>query len=279
MDKNSDLNLFSDKSFYSSIKQLKDQQKQFEAQERFTEAEEIESKIQKLKEKQKKKEIYNLKSRQRSERQSIDSIFKKELKNFNHKWDESLKNCLKKFESQQEELLRKQSELYNSEKESLEKNAPSYFKPSGQLLNIIKCKEKAVVSKKYKDAQKLADEIEVAIEYEKKAFLEQRQAKIDKQLMIFQKKLDKEVEVLQKKQEVEILELKKLKDLERENMEKKVENICRELENAQNIQVNIAKGLHTTAAGRQSPQRPISSSRSEFSTPQKFLTHKKSMRS
>ena len=278
MDSHIQREAYSESSFELNLQHLKDLQKAYEAQEKYSEAEKIEEKIQKLKEKQRKKEVSKLKCKQRSERHSIDSIYRTELKQFNTKWEVSLKTCIDKFKVQEDELLNKHEFLYSTEKESLEKNAPCFFKPSGQLLNVIKGREKAVMAKKYKDAQILTDEIDKVLEYEKEHFNEKRQLKINKQLAILQKKLDKEVEVLRSKQETEFRELKKIRDFERENMEKKIENLCRGLENAQNIEVNIAKGLHTTNAGRRSPQRPSSSYRSELSTPLKLVTHKKSLK-
>lgn len=277
METSSDQGEVTEESFNSSLQHLKDLQREYEMQEKYAEAERIENQIQKLKEKKRKKDIMKLKNRQRSERHSIDSIYKSESKNFNNRWENVLNSNLERFKDQEDELSKKHKKMYEEEKETLEKNAPCFFKPSAQLLNIIKCKEKAVTSKKYREAQKLANEIESALEIEKKMYIENRQAKIDKQLSIFQKKLDKELEVLRLKQEAELREINKQRCYERENMERKVENICRELENAQNIQINIAKGLHTTNAGRQSPHRSGSSFRSDHSTPSKFLVHKKSM--
>jgi hypothetical protein len=274
-----DVDNFSDDSFTNSILVLKDQQKEYELQEKFAEAEKTQLKIDKLKERKKKTEIKRLRSVQKSERQSINSIFKSEIKLFTLKWDKKIKNSLETFKKQEEDLEKKHKKQYNTEKSLIEKNAPCYFKPSAQLLNLIKCKEKAVLAKKYNEAQKIAKEIEEALEYEKINYVSQRQAKINNQLSLFQKKIDKEIEVLKLKHDTEIRELYKQKDLERENMEKKVENISRELENAQNIQVNIAKGLHTTYAGRRTPQKASLSLRSEYSTPQKLSTHKKSFRS
>lgn len=265
-----------DESFLTSLKRLKSKQRDFENSQNYEEAGKVELEIQKLKQTHKTKTVQKLKNVQRQERRSIDLIFKQELKTFEEDWDDRINNCNEKFRIQKEELNKRQIKIFETEKKNLENNTPCIFKPSAQLLNLIACKEKAVMAKKYKEAQLMAKEIEEGLEYEKTNYIEQRNMKINKQLLILRQKMEKEANVLHIRQETELNEVKKIRDLDRLNMEKKVENICRELENAQNIQVNIAKGLHTTTAGRQSPQRPNSSFRSEYSTPQKLLSRKRS---
>ena len=276
MDRSSERNTNSEESFEASILHCKELQKVYEAKEQYDEAEKLELRIQELREKRRKKEVSKLRRDQRSERKSINSIYKNELKQFKNRWEVSIRNCIDNFQTQEEELKRRHKQLYEIEKDYLEKNSPSIFKPSAQLLNLIKCKEKAVISKKYREAQNLASVIGKSTEYEEKDFTEQRDLKIKKQLSIFQKKLNKEIEVIRFKHEVELRELNKLRDLGKDSMEKKVENINRELENAQNIQIHMVKGLHSNNTGCRSPQRPSSSFRSEHPTPIKLIAHKKS---
>lgn len=274
MDSSLEKELSSERELKSSITYYKELQKEYEKEEKYAEAEKIQIKIEKIKEKHLKKEIVRLRSQQRSERQSIGSIFKSEIKEFDQKWDLLIKNCGERYRSHEEELKKEQKKKIDEEREKLEQSAPSFFKPSVHLLNLIKCKEKAVLTKKYKEAQNLLKEIEETTEFEKENYLEQREFKINKQLQKLQKRLNKELEVLRLKHEKDIREIQKARDMEKASMEKKVENINRELESAQKIQVNIAKGLHTNA-GLRVPQRPSSS----HSTPQKSLTNKKSFHS
>ena len=261
-----------DESFFTSLKRLKSMQREFENSQNYEQAGKIESEIQMLKQSHKTKTVQKLKHTQKRERHSIDTIFRQEIKNFEETWEDRINNCNEKFRIQREELNKRQTNLFEKEKKNLEKNSPCIFKPSSNLLNLIACKEKAVISKKYKEAQVMAKEIEEALEFEKVSYIEQRNMKINKQLLTLRQRMEKEVNVLELKQSTELNEVIKMKELERISMEKKVENICRGLENAQNIQVNIVKGLHTTCAGRQSPQRANSSFRTDRSTPQKFLS-------
>lgn len=261
-----------DESFFTSLKRLKSMQREFENSQNYEQAGKIESEIQKLKQSHKTKTVQKLKHTQKRERRSIDIIFQQEIKNFDETWEDRINNCNEKFRIQREELNKRQTKAFEEERKNLEKNAPCIFKPSSNLLNLIACKEKAVTAKKYKEAQLMAKEIEEALEYEKGNYNEQRNMKINKQLLKIRQRMEKELNVLELRQETELNEVKKMMELERISMEKKVENICRELENAQNIQVNIVKGLHTTCAGRQSPQRANSTFRSDRSTPQKFLS-------
>jgi hypothetical protein len=242
--------------FTATLTKLRNLQKEFESKQDYGEANKIEEQIQKVKLSHRIKTVRKLRMVQRKERHSIDLKYQKDKQDFQENWEDRIKMISDKFKCQKEELRDRHATFIEKEKKDLEKNVPFIFKPSSQLLNLIACKEKAVLAKKYKEAQKMTQEIQETLEFEKNYFVEQRNAKINKQLNIFKAKLEKEVAALEIKQETELSEIKKIMDLEREGMEKKVENICRELENAQNIQVNIVKGLHTTNAGRQSPAKP-----------------------
>ena len=264
---------WSDQEFCEILQKLRTQQKDFESVQDYVEADKIEEEIKKLKNSHRAKTVRRLRQVQRRERYSIDIKYTNDKKSFDEEWEDRIKVICEKFRLQNEELDKKHAKVVEGEKKDLEKNIPFVFKPSSQLLNLIACKEAAVGSKKYREAQVMTREIQESIEFEKKVFEEQRELKIEKHLTILRQKLEKEAKALQVKQELELAQVRKVMDGQRENMGKKVDNICRELENAQNIQVNIVKGLHTTIAGKQSPVK--SAAFNENSTVSRFHTSRR----
>lgn len=246
---------WSDQEFCEILQKLRTQQKDFESIQDYEEADKLEEEIKKLKNSHRAKTVRRLRQVQRRERYSIDIKYTNDKKSFDENWEDRIKFLGQKFRLQKEELDKKHAKIVEGEKKELEKNIPFIFKPSSQLLNLIACKDAAVSSKKYKEAKVMTKEIQESMEFEKKAFEEQRELKIEKLLMILKMKLEKEAKALAVKQELELAQARKVMHGQRESMDKKVDNICRELENAQNIQVNMVKGLHTTAAGKQSPAK------------------------
>lgn len=229
---------------------LKEEQRNYEADERYLEAQMCIRKISELKQKLNNDKVSELKMKQSEETYIIESNYQAELTSFNDHWDSVIKNFLEKCGEQDTKLMQKHREIIQKEREKLEGSISKTYKPSVQLLNMIKCKEKAARTQKYLDAYSLLKSIEEMKQYENSRYLEQRQSKIDQQLETLELKLRKEAENLQKRQKSSLDELNKQKSVELSVVVKKYENVRRELENVQNIETNKKKGRHTTAAGR-----------------------------
>ena len=139
-----------------------------------------------------------------------------------------------------------------------------FFKPSGALLNMIKCKEKAVKVGKYSEAQILLNQIEEARAFEENRFAEQKKAAVDQGLVNFEQAYEKKIQNLKKRHQTGLNELEIQRVEENERLTKKYDNIKRDTENTHQIMQNIHEGKHTTAAGRhhQSPVKTFNSTSS-----------------
>ena len=163
-----------------------------------------------------------------------------------------------------DEFNKKHLKDINIEKERLENTLHMFFKPSAALLNMIKCKEKAVKVGKYADAQALRDQIEEAKTFEENRFAEQKKAAVDQGLSNFEQGYEKKLQNLQKRHQTGLDELEIQRIQENDVLLKKYDNLRRDMENTQQIMKNIHEGKHTTAAGRhhQSPNKTFFSTNS-----------------
>ncbi|CAG9313792.1 unnamed protein product [Blepharisma stoltei] len=228
---------------------LREEQKAFEAQERYIEAEMIIQKIAELKQKYKKEQVLELKSRQGEEKDMVENSYQRELAEFNLHWNSLIKEYIEKCNEQETKMMQKHREQCRAERERLEKCIPKNYKPSTQLLNLIKCKEKAVLAQKYIEADSLLRQIEEEKVYEHDRYLEARKNKIDQHMGNFEAKAEREAENLKKRLKTGLDELNKQKSREMSIIIKKYDNLRREIANAQSIEANN-KERNSTAAVR-----------------------------
>ncbi|CAG9331236.1 unnamed protein product [Blepharisma stoltei] len=240
------------------INSLKEEQKSFEAEERYVEAQITARKIVELKQKLQRDQVAELKAKQNEERDMVDQAYQTEVAEFNSHWNKVIQDYLERCKDQEEKTLQKHQIQAKEERERLESITPTAYKPSAQLLNMIKCKERAVQTQKYMEANGLLKQIEELKSYEQMKHLEIRQVKIEQQMIILENRLQKEIENIKKRQKTGLDELSKQRNIEFDLIGKKYENIRREMENIQKIETNKKKGKHTTAAGRYegSPIKP-----------------------
>ena len=255
------------------IQGLEEERTKLELQELYSEADNVARKLASLKEKLKKKQLEVLCSSHSNERVSLEENYQSEMKAFNRNWDHIIEAYLGKCKSELDDFNKKHQEDILAEKERLEGTLHMFFKPSGALLNMIKCKEKAVKVGKYAEAQILLNQIEEAKVFEENRFGEQKKAAVDQGLCNFEISYDKKLINLKKRHQTGLDELEIQRVQETEIIDKRYENLRREMENTQQIMKNIHEGKHTTAAGRhhQSPNKTFfSTSSSSPSTTRKL---------
>ena len=254
------------------INDLQAQRIACEAQEKYIEAREIALRIAALKEEAQKRKVYSIKYKQRSDREIHDQGCYDEIAQFQDLWESKFKDFLAKSKSQEESLIERHKIGIIEERKNLEESTASIFKPSVQLLNLIKSKEKAVKLQNYEEAHSLLQHEQGLRTAEEARFYNTRQNKIDQLIQQTRRKFDIEEENLRKRLRTQFEEMKKTRDRELERIQKKHENNRRELERAQNVQQNIVQGRHRSGVGASSLEgssilRIITSTKSGYSTP------------
>ena len=254
------------------IEGLEEERAKLEIQELYSEADNVARKLASLKGKLKQKQLGVLSSSHSNERLILEENYQAEMKGFNNNWDNIIEAYLSKCKNELDDFNKKHQQDILFEKERLEGTLHMFFKPSGALLNMIKCKEKAVKVGKYAEAQILLDQIEEARAFEENRFAEQKKAAVDQGLCNFEINYDKKLINLKKRHQTGLDELEIQRVQENDIINKKYDNLRREMENTQQIMKNIHEGKHTTAAGRhhQSPNKTFfSTSSSSPSTTRK----------
>lgn len=255
------------------IESLEEEKSRLEEREMYSGVDNIIKKISILKVKLKKKQIEMLKISHFNEKDMLEKNFQDEMNTFGKNWDNLIEAYYEKCEIELDEFSRKHQQDMASEKVRLESTLHMFFKPSVALLNMIKCKEKAVKVGKYAEAQTLLDKIEEAKLQEETRFAEQKRSAVEQGLVNFRQVYEKKIQNLKKRHQAGLNELEIQRIIENEVLQKKYENLRREMENTQQIMKNIHEGRHTTAAGRhhQSPSKTFYSTNSSSPSTKKNL--------
>lgn len=249
---------FSEEDPQTLMLKLREKQKQCEAEEKYIEAENLAKKIEELRQYSHKSTVFNLKSSQKAQKDHLDRAFQEELNFFNYNWDQKIEEFEEKRNQEEAQIEKCNREKVKQETQRLQQAVSSIFKPSSALLNLMKCKEKAVKSKKYMEAQALLERIEETKSLEMDEFQQKRQMKIQQQVNLFKQQLNKELQNLRKRRNTSLTELMKQKEDEYQTLVRKYDNLRRELENNQQIENNKAEGKHTTGAGKHSDKSSFS---------------------
>lgn len=251
-------------SLETQIENLENEKIHLEQQELYSDVENLTKKIAALKVKLKKQQLDMLKLSHLDEKETMEKNYQNESKNFNSNWDNIIEAYLEKCSAEVQEFHKKHQEDILNEKNRLENTLHMFFKPSPALLNMIKCKEKAVKVGKYSEAQNLFDQIEELKTFEESKFAELKKSAVDQGLANFEQGYQKKLQNLKKRHQSGLNELEVQRIQENEVLIKKYENLKREMENVHQIRQNIYEGKHTTAAGRhhQSPNKTFYSTSS-----------------
>ncbi|OMJ76121.1 hypothetical protein SteCoe_24563 [Stentor coeruleus] len=249
------------------ISKLEQEKLKLEQQELYTEVDNLTRKIANLRIKLKKKQIEMLESSHTNEKDLLEKNFQNELSIFNKNWENMIEAYYEKCQNDLDEFTKKNQQNMIIERNRLETTLHMFFKPSAALLNMIKCKEKAVKAGKYADAQTLLNQIEEAKALEENRFAEQKRNAVEQGLMNFRQAYEKKIQNLKKRHQTGLNELGIQRIWENDVMLKKYDNLRKDMENTQQIMKNIHEGKHTTAAGRhhQSPSKTFYSTTSSSS--------------
>lgn len=248
------------------INQLEEEREALLKQDRYSDADNAAKELVQLRAKLKQKQLELLRNSHLNEREILEKNFSDETSAFNKTWDSLLEAYLTKCDAEIQEFKKKHKEDYSQERKKLEGTLHMFFKPSAALLNMMKCKEKAVKAGKYADAQILHNQIEEARSFEENRFADQKKAAVDQGLVNFEQTYEKKMQNLKKRHQTGLNELEIQRLGEYDVLVKKYENLRREMENTQQIMRNIQEGKHTTAAGRhhQSPNKTLYSTSSSL---------------
>ncbi|OMJ85175.1 hypothetical protein SteCoe_13570 [Stentor coeruleus] len=258
------------------ISKLEQEKLKLEQQELYSEVDNLTHKIANLRIKLKKKQIDILKSHHTNEKDQLEKSFQNELSTFNNNWDNIIEAYYEKSQIELDEFTKKHQQNMINERNRLENSLHMFFKPSAALLNMIKCKEKAVKAGKYADAQTLFNQIEEAKNFEETRFAEQKRNAVEQGLVNFRQAYEKKIQNLKKRHQTGLNELEIQRISENDILIKKYENLRRDMENNQQIMKNIHEGKHTTAAGRHH-QSPIKTFYSNTSSSSPLTARKKTV--
>jgi hypothetical protein len=248
------------------LKQKQELREQQLIENKYSEAETSSIEIAKLQEKLKSKQLDHLILSQNNERELFERQFEEEKNSLNKTWDTLFDSYNSKCENEIQEFNKKRKEDVLAEKKRLESTLHMFFKPSSALLNMTRCKEKAIKAGKYADAQILHNQIEEAKAFEESKFADQKRAAVDQGILNFQQVYEKKLQNLKKRHHAGFNELEIQRAGEFNVVVKKYENLKRDMENNHEIRRNIHMGKHTTAAGRhhQSPNKGMYSTSSSL---------------
>ncbi|OMJ73929.1 hypothetical protein SteCoe_27272 [Stentor coeruleus] len=251
-------------SIEQQLSTLEEEKRKLEQLEMYSEVDNITKKIVDLRQRLKKKQIDLLRSSHSNERDLLEKSYQSETSTHNKNWDNIIEAYYEKCQIELDEFHKKHKEDLASERERLENTLHMIFKPSAALLNMIKCKEKAVKVGKYAEAQTLLNQIEEAKVFEENRFAEQKKNAVEQGLVNFRQVYEKKIQNLKKRHQAGLNELEIQRISENDVLQKKYENLRRDMENTQKIMKNIHEGKHTTAAGRhhQSPNKTFYSTSS-----------------
>ncbi|OMJ84407.1 hypothetical protein SteCoe_14481 [Stentor coeruleus] len=244
---------------------LEDEKNRLSSQEKYVEANQISKKIQDLKSQIHKQKLTQLKITHKEEKQLVEKSFSDELCSFEINWDSIISAFSEKCLKELNRSMIKHEKKMRILKEKLENEIMKNFIPSPCLLNMIKCKEQAVKQDKFVEAQGLFLQIEQLRNEEVFRYNENKKMTIEQHLANYNEKYEKKLQALKKRQRTRLDELNIQKQEEYKRIERKYENLKRDLENGQNIKINLHEGKHTTSAGRHSSS-PLKSNDCTLST-------------
>ena len=186
----------------SQIETLEEEKKRLELQELYSDADSVSKKLSELKAKLKKNQLSILKSFHNKEKDDLEKTYQDELQNFNNKWNSIIESYVEKCNVELEDFNQNHHQSKAKEKQKLESTLFMFFKPSSTLLNLIKCKEKAVRSGKYAEAQTLLNQIEEAKNFEEARFSEQKRLAVEQGLVNFEQVAEKKLQNLKKRSSI-----------------------------------------------------------------------------
>ena len=255
-----------------TIDQLRKKQQELESEEQYIEADEVVQQINALMVSNTHSKAQDLRSKHTADLQALGAKFSEEKSEFHRSNAEELGQIKANHEKQLQELQEGQKKRFSCEKAHLEATVNLIFKPSGHLLNLVECKEKAVRTKQYIEADSLKRTIAELRVAEENAHEADRQEKIRKTLSHLEQLFVKEKERLTTRHQEVIheFEIKVKADLEK--LEKKFFNLKNDLLNAQKIEINIVYGRQTSGVGRPTSYSP---SKSRMSTQRSADSRKK----
>ncbi len=218
------------------IEILEQHQKECEVNGKYVEAEMAKNRIAELKDQKKNKESDELKIRQQNDCLELEETHIMEFNQFNQTWDQRMNEFQQHGMSlikQLEDKHIQQLELYAQD---LEKDLPTNFKPSAELLNLRKIQLSLAKQKNYTEAHQVQFRSNKQEKREMREFDETR----EKKKMILEQKLIKqqenEMSALRAKIEAGENEQKKQRALELEKMFLRYQNVKKELENKHKLE-------------------------------------------
>lgn len=246
---------------------LKQRQKECIAEGKFLEAEALKHRVAELLVKQRQVELTQLKSRQASERVTVEAAHMDDYREFNARWDESLAKYTRESEAQMGDLKATHETQRRSKLAELEETTPNEAKLSSAVLNMKKKLQAYLKSEMFAEAHELRQQIEAKEAEEFVDWAHQRSLQIQKKMKFFEDKKLIEVRALKSKLKKGYDELTRRRAAEMEIVIKRYQNNAKQLSVSQGIEKNKRDGRHTTSAGRTSLEvtsisRILASSRS-----------------
>ena len=234
------------------ISTLKSKLAALEQEENFGEAYQALRSINHMIQQSKVHKLRRLSTSQQERSQAVENNYKSTISQHNASWSEAIQKFSETCQEERNALLSQNRAKLEKLWHSLDEELPPGPKPSMALLHLIKCKEKAVRSKQYQEAEWLVESIKREKRKEAQAYQEQRNFKIKAAVTKLSKTLDYQVARLEARQKAAMNELLIQKNLESKRLDQKYNNIRKSLNTAQNIETNKVSGRHTTVAGRHS---------------------------
>ena len=150
---------------------LNEKRKECEVNLIYREAEMIREKIDEMKAALDKKKMYAIHDNHMQERKKVDGDKSKKIDNLNRYWEEKLKEFEEKSSSLMKRLQEKHAEEYNSYEKEVraeipEKSSSPIYpeKKSAALLNAEKIMKGLAGKQKYKEAEKVYEQIKVKVD-------------------------------------------------------------------------------------------------------------------
>ena len=192
-----------------------------------------------------------------NQRELVQDKMQEELDNYINNTNQEFESLLQVIETQEVEMLKNQQQEIDEYKKNFQKiHENQKPKPSRECLNWIKIREYAIKQNKFKKAGEADKEIAILMAKDLKRFEEEKEKKLNSDLIkiLYKHKIEKNSLLLKKNNIIDMFNQTKEKNIEQ--IQKKYDAKMKELKNYQNFEMSnfdkITKGIVKPCARIQS---------------------------
>mmetsp|Transcript_25347 Transcript_25347/g.22386 ORF Transcript_25347/g.22386 Transcript_25347/m.22386 type:complete len:292 (+) Transcript_25347:23-898(+) len=219
------------------IQTLEDHQKLCEKEGRYVEADMAKTKIEQMKLQLESIRKSALKERHIQEKLELEEAHVAEFNQFNEFWDKKMQEFNDQAQVIEEQMIQRHQEEMKKFLEELEMTISTRPRDSAELLNMRRIQENLAKQKEYIEAHKVQQKCYQLEKQEADKWQNNRESKMKHQRSQLQTRQDNELNALRKRIIAGQEEQRKARSIELQRLLQKYQNVKKELENQQQIEL------------------------------------------